>query len=188
MRQIGDGAAADLQRPGRVMALDVGTRRIGVAMSDPTQNIAQPYTTVERSSWRADVAALAAIIQQEEVVAVVLGLPRHMKGSVGASSHPSLELAARLRKACPQVPLFFCDERLTTVMAQKSLLEADLSRARRRQLADHVAAALILQTFLARRDSAGRYKEGPCGPECGNAEARNGDERDAGGRGNPDPR
>lgn len=132
------------------MALDVGEKRIGVAFSDPLGVIAQGRTVISRTSDQATLAQLADLIRREKVQEVVVGLPLNMNGSRGPKAREVEEFAAQLERACA-VPVTFWDERLSTVEAERRLLEADVSRARRRRVADQMAAALILEGYLARQ-------------------------------------
>lgn len=147
----------------RIMALDVGEKRIGVALSDPLGLTAQGLTVVHRRSPAADVAALAELVRAHEVTLIVVGLPRRMSGAIGAQAENALAFAALLRESLA-VPVETWDERLTTRAAERMLVAGDLSRARRRQVVDKVAAALILQGYLdarrARRGAGG--EDEPC--------------------------
>jgi putative Holliday junction resolvase len=133
----------------RVAALDVGDVRIGVAVSDELRITAQGIGVVRRVGGRRDLEALAALLAPYELARLVVGLPLNMNGTEGPQ-------AARVRAFAEQtaahlgVPLEFWDERLTTVAAERTLLEADMSRKRRREVVDKVAAVLILQGYLAR--------------------------------------
>lgn len=138
---------------GRVMALDLGEARIGVALSDEMRMFATPLCQLDR---RKDVfAALEALVRRYGVTEVVVGLPLNMNGTAGPAARAASEFAEALR-ARLHLPVATFDERLTTVAAERALLEADLSRARRRELRDKVSAALILQAYLARRESGSR--------------------------------
>jgi len=134
----------------RIAALDVGDARIGVAVSDELGITAQGIGVVRRVGGRRDLEALATMLAPYTPERLVVGLPLNMNGSEGPQ-------ATRVRAFATQVaahldlPLDFWDERLTTVAAERSLLEADLSRRRRRELVDKVAATIILQGYLARR-------------------------------------
>ncbi|HJZ84939.1 MAG TPA: Holliday junction resolvase RuvX [Polyangia bacterium] len=140
----------------RVLGLDVGTKTIGVALSDETGLIASPHETLGRRGTRADVAALFALAQRFGVSQVVVGLPLELDGTPGPAARRVQTLVDALRAAGLEVALQ--DERFSTVAAERALLEADLSRARRKQVVDKVAAAYILQGWLdahrpAREDS-----------------------------------
>jgi len=134
----------------RILALDVGEKTIGLAVSDPLGLTAQPLTTLRRQSKEKDLAALASLVRQLEVEEVVLGLPRRLNGSLGPEARRVQQLGELLRE-CLGLPVRYWDERLTTVAAEQALLAADLSRRRRRQTIDQTAACLILQGYLERR-------------------------------------
>ncbi|GAB4260194.1 Holliday junction resolvase RuvX [Thermincola ferriacetica] len=131
----------------RVLGLDVGTKRIGVAVSDPLRLTAQGLTVIKRGE---ELTELPRIIEQMEVSEIVVGLPKNMDGSLGPKAQEILELTEKLRETL-QLPVHTYDERLTTVAAERILLEADLSRAKRRQVVDKTAAVLILQGYLDSR-------------------------------------
>ena len=131
-----------------MMGLDYGERRIGVALSDPLGLTAQPLATVERTgSLDADLATLAALAREHAVERIVLGLPLALDGARGERARTVEGFARRLERVSG-LPVESWDERLTSVQAERALLEADLSRRRRRQLIDRAAAVLILQSWL----------------------------------------
>jgi putative Holliday junction resolvase len=132
------------------MGLDVGTKTVGVAVSDELGLTGQAVTTVRRTNLRADLDALANLAQERGVDQLVVGLPMNMDGSEGPSAQMARALGDKLAKRT-SLPLAYWDERLTTREAQRTLLEADVSRARRRKVIDQVAAALILQGWLDAR-------------------------------------
>jgi len=131
----------------RILGLDVGNRRIGVALSDPLGMTAQRLTTIERRDRWHDVEAIRALVTEHQVEAVVVGLPLTLRGEAGPQADLVTEFIGAVRAAlpCPVHPL---DERLTTVQGERALLETDTSRRRRKQLIDQVAAQLILQAYL----------------------------------------
>jgi len=132
----------------RIMGLDVGEKRIGVAVSDPMGWTAQGLEViVSKGSYEADINRIKEVAQKYEVGRVVIGLPKNMDGSSGPQVEKIKLFASRLSKALG-LPVELWDERLTTVAAEKLLIGADLSRARRRQVVDKMAAALILQGYL----------------------------------------
>ena len=138
----------------RSFGLDVGSKTVGVAVSDALGITAQPVTTVRRSSLRADLAQLRRLAEEHEVGHAVVGLPLNMDGSEGPSAAEARKVGEAVASAL-KIPVEYWDERLTTVAAGRMLIEADVSRARRRQVVDQVAAALILQGWLdARRPQA----------------------------------
>ncbi|WIG92604.1 Holliday junction resolvase RuvX [Myxococcus sp. SDU36] len=134
----------------RTMGLDLGTKTIGVAVSDGLGLTAQGVTTVRRTSLKADLAALATVVSEHEVTHVVLGLPLNMDGSEGPRAEASRKFADTLTHSLG-VTVELWDERLSTVAATRTLLEADVSRARRREVIDQVAAQFILQGWLDAR-------------------------------------
>lgn len=134
----------------RIFGLDVGTRTVGVAISDALGMTAQPLTTLRRTGLRADLAELRRLAETHEVGQAVVGLPLNMDGTEGPSAVAARAFGEALARAL-DIPVEYQDERLSTVAAQRALLEADVSRARRREVVDQVAAALILQTWLDTR-------------------------------------
>jgi len=136
--------------PGRALVgLDLGTRTIGVAVSDTARRVASPLETIRRTKFGADAAALARLVAARGIGGVVLGLPRNMDGSEGPRSQSTRAFARNLAGVIP-LPMTFWDERLSTVAAERALLEADTSRRRRAEVIDHVAAGFILQGLLDR--------------------------------------
>ena len=136
--------------PGRALiGLDLGTRTIGVAVSDTGRRIASPLETIRRTRFGADAAALLALAAARRIGGVVLGLPRNMDGSEGPRAQSTRAFARNLA-GLTELPITFWDERLSTVAAERALLEADASRRRRAEVIDHVAAGYILQGLLDR--------------------------------------
>lgn len=131
----------------RIMALDVGEATIGVAISDPLRVTAQPITTVHRQGWRRDLDALRSLIQAHEVAQVLVGLPLRLGGQRGTAALEAEAFAAKLRDAI-DLPVATWDERLTSVQAERILLDADVSRRKRREVIHQMAAAIILQSWL----------------------------------------
>ena len=134
----------------RIFGLDVGTRTVGVAVSDALGMTAQPLTTLRRTGLRANLAELRRLAETHKVRQAVVGLPLNMDGTEGPSAAAARAFGEALAQAL-DIPVEYQDERLSTVAAQRALLEADVSRARRREVVDQVAAALILQTWLDTR-------------------------------------
>jgi putative Holliday junction resolvase len=135
---------------GRALAgLDFGTKTIGVAVSDRLRSVATPLLTIRRAKFTADAAALAALLSAREIAGIVVGLPRNMDGSEGPRCQSTRAFARNL-SAVIDLPITFWDERLSTVAAERALLEADTSRAKRAARIDHVAAGYILQGALDR--------------------------------------
>ena len=135
--------------PGKLMGLDVGLARIGVAVCDPLRLAARPLTVVKRRSRREDFGVLAEMVTVEEVEAIICGLPLNMDGSEGPRCQKTRAFARNLSRLT-ELPIGFWDERLSTVAAERALLEADTSRKRRGEVIDHVAAGFILQGVLDR--------------------------------------
>ncbi|MFZ2087535.1 MAG: Holliday junction resolvase RuvX [Desulfobaccales bacterium] len=134
----------------RILALDVGTKRIGLAVSDPLGFTAQGLGVLERKDWDRDLARLMEMARPYQVREVLVGLPRHMDGRLGEQAEEILALARALGEALgAQVATW--DERLTTVEAERLLIQADMSRGKRRRVVDQVAASLILQAYLDSR-------------------------------------
>jgi len=129
------------------MGLDVGTKTVGVAISDALGMTAQPITTVRRTSLRVDLDALAALASQYEVSHVVVGLPLNMDGSEGPRAEASRKFGAAV-EARLGLSIEYWDERLSTVAAERVLIEGDVRRERRRELIDQLAASYILQGWL----------------------------------------
>ena len=137
----------------RTLGLDVGTKTIGVAASDALGLTAQTVTTVRRTQLKADLAALAALVREYEAERFVVGLPLNMDGSEGPRAEATRRFVTALTEALG-LPVELWDERLSTVAAQRTLLEADLSRAKRREVIDQMAAQFILQGWLDARRPA----------------------------------
>jgi putative Holliday junction resolvase len=131
----------------RIMGLDLGQKRIGVAVSDELGITAQALTTLNRGSFEHDCAALKELAQSYEVERIVVGLPLSMSGELGRSGEECMAYGNQL-EGYLGVPVVFWDERLSTVAAEKSLLEGDMRRNRRRRVIDQVAACLILDGYL----------------------------------------
>jgi len=134
----------------RIMGLDYGTKRIGVAMSDELLLTAQGSKTIFNNTLSGTIAAIVKLIKENEVVEVIVGLPISMNGSHSQKTKEVIEFTQELTKSVP-VPVKTWDERLTTAQAERALLEADMSRAKRKRLNDMVAAQLILQGYLDHR-------------------------------------
>jgi len=138
-----------LPRDGRVVGLDVGTKTVGVAASDPSRRLATPVTTLRRKKFRDDAAALKALFAERAAAAVVVGLPVNMDGSEGPRAQSVRQFAANLLGVI-DIDLAFWDERLSTAAVTRGLIAADMSRARRAEVVDAEAAAYILQGALDR--------------------------------------
>ena len=133
----------------RLMGLDLGTKTIGVAVSDVSRTIATARTTLKRTKLSRDIEHLRAMIAADGIGGIVVGLPVNMDGSEGPRAQSARDTAARLAEALA-LPVAFWDERLSTAAAERPLLDADLSRRKRARVVDQVAAAYILQGALDR--------------------------------------
>ncbi len=142
----------------RILALDLGDARIGLALSDDLGITAQPVGFQTRVGPRADVEAIRKLIGRHEVARVVIGYPLLLSGRPGSRAAAAEEMASRLRAAVPNVPVELWDERLTTVQAERAMLEGNVRRKRRREVVDSLAAVLILQSYL---DAHGAVERSP---------------------------
>lgn len=142
-----DTLAATLPPRGALIGLDVGTKTIGVAVSDSTRFIATPLKTIRRKKFSEDILPLIAMIAERNIAAVVVGLPLNMDGSEGPRAQSIRQFAANCAARIDQ-PIVFWDERLSTVAVTRTLLEADASRKQRAAVVDRMAAAYILQGVL----------------------------------------
>lgn len=139
----------------RVIGIDLGSKRIGVAVSDFTGSVASPLTVVHRGkSKRADHDAIARIVREEEAEAIVVGLPLNMDGSRGSAAKAAVAEAEQISTVAG-VPTHLHDERLTTVTAERALKEANMRAEDRRNVVDKVAAAVLLQSWLDARKECG---------------------------------
>jgi len=141
--------AAALPRHGAIAGLDLGTVTLGVAVSDVMRSIATPLETIRRKKFTQDVEHLLKIVQGRDLKGLVLGLPLNMDGSEGPRVQSTRAFARNLERLT-DLPIGFWDERLSTVAAERALIEADTSRKRRAEVIDHVAAGYILQGALDR--------------------------------------
>ncbi len=139
--------------PGPILALDLGSRRIGVALSDPEARVASPLCVLPRRGRDHNLRAVRELVQRHGVRQVVVGLPCRRPGELGQAARRAVRFGRRLERFLG-IPVHFIDEYETTAEAEEALLEADLSRRRRRQVVDKVAASLILRRFLTRRGEA----------------------------------
>ena len=144
------GPKSSFEVGGRLMALDVGEKTVGVAVTDPAGITAQPFKTLARRPDGGEVEAIRELASSLGVKEVVVGLPTRTDGRAGVEVRRVRAFARRVQQACA-LPVHFVDERFTTVQAERLLVDAGLSRRRRRQAINHVVAAIILETFLARR-------------------------------------
>ena len=140
----------------RVLGLDVGERRIGVAISDASGRLAAPLTTISAAPREQALAKIVSLARQEEAVAVVVGLPLTLRGEVGPQAEVVRRFAAELEAAIG-LPIHLFDERLTTAAAEQQLRELGVKPEKRKQQIDQVAASIILQDFLDHRRSRDEY-------------------------------
>lgn len=131
----------------RILGLDIGDRTIGVAVSDPLGYTAQGVTTIRRKNEDKDIEELANLCKEYNVETIVSGLPKNMNGTVGPQSEKVLAFCEIIKRKI-DIPVKMWDERLTTVAAEKAMLEADLSRSKRKKIIDKMAATYILQGYL----------------------------------------
>lgn len=131
----------------RIIGLDVGSKTIGVAVSDALGWTAQGVATIRRRNLEYDLQQLQQIIDQNEIGCAVVGLPLNMNGSRGESARNAEKLGKALQESA-NIDVYYQDERLTTVAAQRLLIEGDVSRRKRKDVIDKVAATLILQSYL----------------------------------------
>jgi len=141
------GSSQEGEEAGRILALDFGDRRIGIAVSDELALYAHPLMTLERTSWKRDLEVIRRLAAERGIRRIVVGMPLDMDGSRGARAGKTEGFMARLRRATG-LEVVPWDERLTTVEAERTLLDGDMSRARRRRVIDQVAAVIILQSYL----------------------------------------
>lgn len=139
----------------RYMALDVGDRTIGVAVSDPLFIMAEGYSTIFRESIEKDLESLKNIIVKENIIKVVVGLPKNMNNTIGPQGEKALSFVDELKdflvKNSFDIEIVMQDERLTTVSAERILIEGNMSRKKRKKVIDKVAATYILQSYLDRK-------------------------------------
>lgn len=131
----------------RIMGLDVGDKTIGVAVSDAMGWTAQGVETIRRTNKKADYRRLVEIIQEKEVTKIVVGLPKNMNGTLGPQGEKVLDFVKELKNRV-STEMILWDERLTTVAAERTLIQADVSRKKRKQVIDMIAATYILQSYL----------------------------------------
>ncbi|MEQ1647246.1 MAG: Holliday junction resolvase RuvX [Hyphomicrobiaceae bacterium] len=144
-----DAFASALPPSGRLMGLDLGTKTIGIAVSDTTRLVASSLETLTRRKFTLDVEHLQRRSSEHDVVGIVIGLPINLDGTEGPRAQSTRTFTRLLSDKTP-LPLLLWDERLTTIAAERALLEADTSRKRRAEVIDKVAAGLILQGLLDR--------------------------------------
>jgi len=130
-----------------IIGIDLGKKRTGIAISDINQKIASPFKVYENKKFSDILDILKTIIDERDICAIIVGDPINMDGSIGPKSQSSRSFLKNLSKEL-DVPIILWDERLSTVSAERSLLEADISRKKRQQIIDKIAASIILQSFL----------------------------------------
>ena len=137
----------------RYLGLDLGTKTLGLSLSDKTNTIAIPYETIhfKENEYASVLKSLEKIVKEKEITDFVLGLPKNMNNSLGFASERSLEFKKILEEYF-SLPVHLVDERLSTVEAEKILLSSDKSRKKRKKVIDNVASSLILETFLKGRN------------------------------------
>ena len=141
--------AAKLSPHARLLGLDVGEKTIGLALSDIMRSVASPLVTLNRSKFTKDVQQLKAIIAEHKVTGLTVGYPVNMDGSHGPRTQSTRTFVSNLLKHI-DIPIIFWDERMSTMAVNRTMLDADLSRARRSELVDKLAATYILQGCLDR--------------------------------------
>ena len=134
----------------RIMGLDVGDKTIGVAVSDPLLLTAQGLKTIARESNKKDIKKIQDIIEEYNISKIVVGLPKNMNNTLGSQGEKVLDFVEKLKRKI-NIEIILEDERLTTVSAERILLEGDVSRKDRKKIIDKVAATYILQNYLDRR-------------------------------------
>ncbi len=143
------GDPAELPASGKLLGLDLGTKTIGVAVSDALRLTATPLETITRTKFTADAGRLLALVEENGAVAFVLGLPLNMDGSEGPRAQSTRAFARSLGQKTP-LPIAFWDERLSTAAVTRMLIEGDTRRDKRAEVVDKLAASYILQGFLDR--------------------------------------
>jgi putative holliday junction resolvase len=137
----------NLPREGRILGLDVGETTIGLALSDVRRAIATPLSTIERSKFSKDIEKLKTIISTHKISALVIGYPINMDGSKGPRTQSTRSFVANISKHF-ELPMLLWDERLSTMVVERMMIEADMSRQRRAELVDKLAAGYMLQGYL----------------------------------------
>jgi putative Holliday junction resolvase len=131
----------------RILGIDYGSKRIGLAISDPNETMAQPLATIERKDDNSSVRKIDEIIKKHSIDKIVIGLPVSMSGEIGPQARSVLDFIDHLKKQI-DIQIETWDERLSTSMAQRALLDAKTKRSRRKEVIDKIAAAIILQGYL----------------------------------------
>lgn len=136
----------------KILAIDYGQKRLGFAISDPSETIASAIACLEKGKGRDELDCVAQLVERNGAEEVVVGLPKNMDNTVGETGQLALDFATRLRDRL-QVPVATWDERLTTVQGERAMLEAGLTRRKRKARIDKIAAQLLLQNYLDARKS-----------------------------------
>lgn len=139
--------AQTLPKEARILGLDVGDTTIGLALSDVMRSIATPLETIERSKFSKDLEKLKSIIDKHKVAGLVIGYPVNMDGSEGPRTQSTRTFVSNISKSI-SLPMVMWDERMSTMAVERTMLEADMSRQRRAQLVDKLAASYMLQGLL----------------------------------------
>lgn len=137
----------NLPKEGRILGLDVGQTTIGMALSDVRRTIATPLSTIERGKFSKDVEKLNLVISTHKICALVIGYPINMDGSKGARAQSTITFVSNISKKI-SLPMLLWDERFSTMAVEKMMIEADMSRQRRAELVDKLAASYMLQGYL----------------------------------------
>ena len=135
----------------KIMALDVGNKRIGVALSDELQILAQPLYTIHRKGIERDIEEIVKMINDNNVEEVIVGLPKNMDGTTGFQGEKTIKFAEVLRQSTDR-PLIMWDERMTTISARRIMIENDVKQKDKKNLVDTIAAVVILETYLSRKN------------------------------------
>ena len=136
-----------MKSPGAILALDIGARRIGFAISDVRQIVASPLENYERQGFEKDADYIAQVCRDREIVRVVVGMPVHLSGAHTRSTRMAQKFIVALQTKV-EIPICDHDERFSTLIAERVLIEADLSRAKRKNVIDKMAAVVVLQSYL----------------------------------------
>ncbi|HGJ67032.1 TPA: Holliday junction resolvase RuvX [bacterium] len=131
----------------KILGLDVGDVLIGVAVSDPSEIIAQGLDSIRRVSLKKDIQEISLIIKENDIEKIIIGLPKMLNNEIGIQAQKVMDFVEKLRKSI-DIPIIMWDERLSTVSANRTLIEANISRRKRKNLTDKMAATIILQGYL----------------------------------------
>lgn len=136
----------------RILGIDFGEKRIGLAIANPILSIAQPLSVLQRKNIDTDIKELEGIIKEYDIEEIVLGLPLNMNGSKGKKAQEAIDFGELLKERL-KLKISFYDERLSTAQGERVLLQADLTRAKRKNVRDKIAAQIILQSYLDQREA-----------------------------------